>query len=557
MSKDTASKAFSTDLFNPLSIMEPDFSRSSGGGGPNFEFAFNSVNFSDRVLRIEIVADPPEIKACSGGCSSLADWARQRKRRREELKKEKELGNLATEQILGEQAEVEDCEGYEDENQEEEAMAMVEGSPSEAGDDAQSTDSSSWSLECSQVLKVKEFYISSAILAAKSPFFYKLFSNGMKESDQRHATLRINASEEAALTELLSFMYSGKLNTTSPTHLLDVLMAADKFEVASCMRYCSQMLRSLPMTTESALLYLDLPSSISIAAAVQPLTDAAKEFLANKFKDLTKFQDEVMNLPLAGVEAILSSNDLQVASEDAVFDFVLKWARMQYPRPEERREVLASRLLRLVRFSHMSGRKLRKVLACADLEHDFANKAVIEALLFKADCPHRQRALSSDPASHLRYTERAYKYRPLKVVEFDRPFPQCIAYLDLKREECARLFPSGRIYSQAFHLASQGFFLSAHCNLDQQSSFHCFGLFLGMQEKGSTSVTVDYEFAARTRPSGEFVSKYKGYYTFTGGKAVGYRNLFAIPWTSFMAEDSLFFIDGVLHLRAELTIKQP
>lgn len=264
-----------------------------------------------------------------------------------------------------------------------------------------------------------------------------------------------------------------------------------------------------------------------------------------------------MNLPLAGVEAILSSNELQVASEDAVFDFVLKWARMQYPRQEERREVLASRLLRLVRFSHMSGRKLRKVLACSDLEHDFANKAVIEALLFKADCPHRQRALSSDPASHLRYTERAYKYRPLKVVEFDRPFPQCIAYLDLKREECTRLFPSGRIYSQAFHLASQGFFLSAHCNLDQQSSFHCFGLFLGMQEKGSTSVTVDYEFAARTRPSGEFVSKYKGYYTFTGGKAVGYRNLFAIPWTSFMAEDSLFFIDGVLHLRAELTIKQP
>lgn len=89
MSEDTTIKPCSTDLFNPLSIMEPDFSRSSGGGGPNFEFAFNSVNFSDRVLRIEVVADPPEIKAGSGGCSSLADWARQRKRRREELKKEK------------------------------------------------------------------------------------------------------------------------------------------------------------------------------------------------------------------------------------------------------------------------------------------------------------------------------------------------------------------------------------------------------------------------------------------------------------------------------------
>ena len=76
-----------------------------------------------------------------------------------------------------------------------------------------------------------------------------------------------------------------------------------------------------------------------------------------------------------------------------------------------------------------------------------------------------------------------------------------------------------------------------------------------MQEKGSVSFAVDYEFAARSRPTEEFVSKYKGNYVFTGGKAVGYRNLFAIPWTTFMAEDSLYFINGVLHLRAELTIR--
>jgi len=95
-------------------------------------------------------------------------------------------------------------------------------------------------------------------------------------------------TEEAALMELLSFMYSGKLSTTSAPLVLDVLMAADKFEVASCMRYCSQLLRGISMTTESALLYLDLPSSVSMASAVQPLTDAAREFLANKYRDITK-----------------------------------------------------------------------------------------------------------------------------------------------------------------------------------------------------------------------------------------------------------------------------
>jgi hypothetical protein len=88
--------------------------------------------------------------------------------------------------------------------------------------------------------------------------------------------------------DLLNFMYSNTLPTRTPPALLDVLMAADKFEVASCMRYCSRSLQNLPMTCESALLYLDLPSTVLMADAVQPLTDAAKLFLAARFKDMTK-----------------------------------------------------------------------------------------------------------------------------------------------------------------------------------------------------------------------------------------------------------------------------
>ncbi|GJY82993.1 BTB/POZ domain-containing protein POB1-like protein [Tanacetum coccineum] len=137
-----------------------------------------------------------------------------------------------------------------------------------SGDEGANDIDSNWSMECYTVLRQKTLHISSPILAAKSPFFYKLFSNGMRESEQRHVTLRINASEEGALMELLNFMYSNTLTVTTAPALLDVLMAADKFEVASCMRYCSRSLRNLPMTPESALLYLDLPSSVLMAEAV-------------------------------------------------------------------------------------------------------------------------------------------------------------------------------------------------------------------------------------------------------------------------------------------------
>ncbi|XP_022858797.1 BTB/POZ domain-containing protein POB1-like isoform X4 [Olea europaea var. sylvestris] len=547
------------DLFDPrTAVMDSDNSSPTASPNPDFAFAFNDSNFSDRVLRIEIVSDSLETRPESQACHTVTDWACKTKRQRGDIAKKENALDInihPEEQILdSQQPDIDD--GVGDENHDEEEIPMIEELP--LGDDAANSDDSNGSEDSSGVIRVKTLHISSPILAAKSPFFYKLFSNGMMESEQRHVTLRINALEEAALMELLNFMYSNTLTATTAPALLDVLMAADKFEVASCMRHCSRMLRNLPMTPESALLYLDLPSSVLMAEAVQPLTDAAKQFLAARYKDISKFQDEVMNLPLAGIEAILSSDDLQVASEDAVYDFALKWTRAHYQKLEERQEILATRLGRHIRFPYMACRKLKKVLVCSDFDHDFASKIVLEALFFKAEAPHRQRMMAIEEATTTSrcFVERAYKYRPVKVIEFELPRQQCIVYLDLKREECVNLFPSGRVYSQAFHLGGQGFFLSAHCNMDQQSSFHCFGLFLGMQEKGSVTFAVDYEFAARSKPTEEYISKYKGNYTFTGGKAVGYRNLFSIPWTSFMAEDSLYFINGILHLRAELTIKR-
>ncbi|GAB2224124.1 hypothetical protein Drorol1_Dr00004871 [Drosera rotundifolia] len=516
----------------------------------NFGFAFDDSNFSDRVLRIEIMAGESDSRAES---SSLADWARNCKRRREDLRMDcaTDVAVDAEEQVLN-QPDTDDVLAYD--NDDDEADATGEDEPSDV---AANSNDSSWSMDCSSVLRVKTLHISSPFLAAKRPFFHKLFSNGMRESEQRHVTLRINASEETALMELLNFMYSNTLTATTAPAILDVLMAADKFEVASCMRHCGRLLRNIPMTPEAALLYLDLPSSISMGDAVQPLTDAAKQYLVNRFKDLTKSQDELLSLPISGIETVLSSDELQVASEDSIYDFVLKWARLKYPKLEQRREILSKCLMRFIRFPYMTCRKLRKVLTCPDFDHEMATKVVLDAVFFKAEAPHRQRTLAADDshATNRRFVERGYKYRPVKVVEFDKPRSQCIVYLDLKKEECESLFPTGRVYSQAFHLGGQGFFLSAHCNMDQQSSFHCFGLFLGMQEKGSISFAVDYEFAARQNPSEEFMSKYKGNYTFTGGKAVGYRNLFSMPWKPFMGDDSPFFINGVLHLRAELTIR--
>lgn len=134
--------------------------------------------------------------------------------------------------------------------------------------------------------------------------------------------------------------------------------------------------------------------------------------------------------------------------EDIVYDCIAKWAQIHHPKLEERCEVFSSRLGCLARFPYMSCRKLRRVLDdCKDFNTDFVTKLVLEALFFKAEAPYRQRSIVAENANsvHHCFVERAYKLRPVKVVELELPHRQCTVYLNLKLEECTNLFPAGRM----------------------------------------------------------------------------------------------------------------
>lgn len=260
--------------------------------------------------------------------------------------------------------------------------------------------------------------------------------------------------------------------------------------------------------------------------------------------------EEVMALPLVGITAILASDDLHVASEDIVYDLVLRWARLHYTVVRERQDVLASHLARYIRFPHMTCLRLKRMLHSDDFRPSIATALVLEALFFKTGSPDEHPAASVNR----RLVERAYKCRPIKTVEFEAPRQQCIVYLDLKRKECESLYPSRCTMSQAFRVGGRWFYLSAHCSMDQLNLSPCFGLFLGMRENGSVSQALEYQFSARSKPTEEFKVRFKRNFTLAGGQAIGFRDLFAMPWDSFMAKDCPYFINDVLHLQAELSI---
>jgi hypothetical protein len=196
-----------------------------------------------------------------------------------------------------------------------------------------------------------------------------------------------------------------------------------------------------------------------------------------------------MRIPLAGIVAILSRYDLGVASDVAVYDFMLRWAFWQYPNSEERYKILSSRLLPLVPLMRVKNGVMKGVV------------------------------------------------------------PDCVFGIYLMRERCSKLLLSKTEYFQKFSFMGHVFSLSAHCNMD---SYNCFGLLLEMlEDKGPVRGTIDCSFQIKTRPSLEFVTMYKCTYT-DSRKDVECRDLFGVPWSEFIADDSPFFIDDILNLQVHM-----
>lgn len=409
---------------------------------------------------------------------------------------------------------------------------------------------STWSKDSSVVIKRETLYISSAVLAAASNVFSVLF-----RSSSNGVSVKLHVSEEAAFKRLLQFLHYNILLAQEIPDILDVLVIADKFDASQCMIHCCQLLLVQEKTVEVALLYLGIPSSVLFAEVVQPLASAAKEFLVGSFLDITS-DLTILTLPLVGIEAIFSSSNLEIDSENQVFHWILRWSRANYHEVEERRQIL-SHLIKFVRFSFMTCNELKSVLQCNDFEPDVKLKVVLEAFSFKGDPRFRQKVLyANDLAlSDIRFLKRSYKYHPIRILDYTG-LRKCMAYLDIERRDLVRLVPGGRIDTEVFDLGCQGFFVSLIRNYDVRGADWCIGLYLGMVEKGKKRCKLEYEFTCMINFSQKYSRHLSGRCALRSGMAVGCRNYFGLRWDDFVNENDLFFVRGAVRFRVEVAIRQ-
>ncbi|GLJ29263.1 hypothetical protein SUGI_0577150 [Cryptomeria japonica] len=480
----------------------------------DFSFAFDKMAFSDRLLRIEIMSDVIDDRQPFSPISTPDTFKDPFQRSSDDQL----VNNISFD------------------------VWLKENDPN--------GNSFKTKMDCFSPAKVINVHVSSAILAVKSPYFYNLFSNGTVESKQRVITLHLSCADGEAFMDLLNFMYCGKPKTETSAALLDLLMVANKFEVASCVHHCIDAL-SPPTTVENALLFLDLPPNMCMVDGVQPLIIAAKRFLVQNFRMIQEFEGEI---PLPILQEILSSDELQVRSEDILYDFVMEWTRKHYPDDDERREVLNKKLIYSIRFPYLSKEKLKEIFSSKEIEGVGTLKLILEALLYKEEAPYRRKNHSAQEFHHEMFCERSYISKTIRIVKIDTPHKECMVFWNIKKDEFLTLRDKPDfLASQFIYFGDQLFLLKAFSTKNKEGFPISFGLCLQMASKAE--ITVEYIFSCRLNPSRNFVMRSRATDKLYYKKMVGSPDLLGMNWSEFISDSNSYFIDNVLYLRILLILK--
>uniref|UniRef100_A0A8I6XE66 BTB domain-containing protein n=2 Tax=Hordeum vulgare subsp. vulgare TaxID=112509 RepID=A0A8I6XE66_HORVV len=538
---------------------------------PCFRFAFDSALFSDKTLRLEVVSADPDLPV-----------SRKRPRARDDVtspdtvKKRQEAYERRDESSLEESDEP---VGYTSKGP---AGVIVIGNTNpvkpnniEANDtdddrladfsrharkayvrlqEEGKIDNAGKGLDNVQktpVPQVQHIRVSAMLLASESQFFHKLFTNGMKESNQNVIELQVSEAELEPVLEIIKFIYNGEFSKLDPKSLLATLLAADKYEVTTAISECGELLLNSEMTLGTARMYLDFTTTNSVLSeALGPLKSAAGDFVALKFKDVVQHENELLQMPLSVIRCVFLSSELIVPSEYHVYNFLLKWASENYPDPSHSRDVFCNELIHLVRFMHVSLDGLRQFFECPLMADDRKRvmTIIMNALLFKDDN-------TCSRVCNWNYDPRVYLTKPVKV-SILHPYAEAIAYMDLTLDDCYRISKPGntsRINSEVFTFYGHTFFMRVVCRMDPASSAPmALGLFLGTNHLRQTPVNLNVNFAVRQRPSGDFFNKLRFNRGFTNGNTYGMADLFSCPWAQLVGDGSMYVIDGRIHIRVKV-----
>ncbi|PAA93363.1 hypothetical protein BOX15_Mlig032174g1 [Macrostomum lignano] len=228
----------------------------------------------------------------------------------------------------------------------------------------------------------RRIHAHRAVLAASSPYFRAMFTGELAESRQPEVTLR--DMDELAVESLVEFCYTAHI-IVEESNVQTLLPAACLLQLQEIQEVCCEFLKR----------QLDPSNCLGIRAfadthACRELLKVAERFAQYNFVDVTE-SEEFLLLPVNQLIDMIGSDELNVRSEEQVYQAVMAWVRHSLP---ERRQHLPL-VLSHVRLPQMSPKFLVNTVSsdllirgsepCRDLVDEAKNY-----LLLPQERPHMQ-----------------------------------------------------------------------------------------------------------------------------------------------------------------------
>ena len=228
-------------------------------------------------------------------------------------------------------------------------------------------------------LKVDEdvFPVHRIVLAASSDYFYAMFTNGMKESNQEMIELKDESITSNALKIILDSIYTEDLHVTEK-NVFEVLAAAFHLQVTNVVQRCSEFLKK-----EFVQLRLDLQNycllcTVADRHGMKDLREAAESKMALTFKDICESEEFLSVIEPDQLVGLLSRDDLSAPSETFIFKSVMQWIKHK----KEERMVVAAKVIGAVRLGLVDIRVVLEELNTEEMQRDpQIHKQVYEALV--------------------------------------------------------------------------------------------------------------------------------------------------------------------------------
>ncbi|KAI5092107.1 kelch-like protein 40b, partial [Silurus meridionalis] len=171
-------------------------------------------------------------------------------------------------------------------------------------------------VDCVLKIKDKEFPCHRLVLAACSSYFRAFFKSGVEASKQHEIVLE--DVEPGVMGMILKYLYTSSINVTEQ-NVQDIFALANMLQIPSIFTVCVSFLQKrLSLSNCLAIfrlgLMLDCPR----------LAVSARNFACERFQLISR-DEEFLQLSSSELGAILASDSLNVETEQAVFEAVIKW----------------------------------------------------------------------------------------------------------------------------------------------------------------------------------------------------------------------------------------